>query len=143
MISSVSNWTRPRKLSLGFLVLFLFACYDLWIHPALFSGNEMSLCLMKEVVGIPCPACGTAHGIQYLVKGNVFEAFYSNPFSILVALLFPLFLTLLTIDLIGGKQTLGQFFNRLDQFILKYPLFFWIGIVLVAANWYWNFVKLF
>ncbi len=142
MISSVFLWAGPRKLSLGFLALFLFACYDLWIHPALFSGSEMSLCLMKELWGIPCPACGTAHGIQFLAKGNISAAFYSNPFSILTAFLFPIFLTLLTIDLIGGKQIFKQFFLQIDLFFQKYPFLFWLGILLVVANWYWNFVKL-
>lgn len=125
----------------GLFALFLFACYDLWFHPFLFGGYELSLCLMKEFWGIPCPACGTAHGVQFLAKGDFASAFYSNPFSLAVAALFPVFIGLVSIDFIYGKNRMDQFFKTIDQYFRKKPIVRLLGILLILANWYWNILK--
>lgn len=141
MISAFQSWFQPRKLALGLFALFLFACYDLWLHPLLFQGNEMSLCMMKEFWGIPCPACGTAHGIQFLVKGDFSSALYANPLSIAVAAFFPLFIVFAANDFWKGEKRLDRFFIRLDLYFRKNPIVFWLGILLILANWYWNLTK--
>lgn len=101
----------------------------------------MSLCLMKNIWGMPCPACGTAHGVQQLVKGNVEGAFYSNPLSILVAGVFPGFLFLLIKDLIFGQRTIEQFLTNIEMVRKKYPWIMWTFSLLLLINWVWNFQK--
>lgn len=96
---------------------------------------------MKEFWGIPCPACGTAHGVQHLANGDVKSALASNPFSLLTVLLFPLFIFLTLNDIYHGKNTLGKFLKSIDHFFKNKPLYFWIGIVLVLTNWIWNIFK--
>lgn len=142
MILSLAKKLEGRRISLGLSFLFLFACYDLWVHPQLFDGQEMSLCITKNIWGIPCPACGTAHGIQHLAKGELKAAFFSNPLSYLVIAAFPLFIFLSVRDLFLGKGEMEKFFVSLSHFFMKKPVFLWLFGIFILINWIWNLLKM-
>lgn len=48
-------------------------------------SDGFSVCAFKRMWGIPCPACGTTHGVAELLKGNIAGAFGYNPNSFIVA----------------------------------------------------------
>lgn len=142
MILSITQTLEGRKTSMALSFLFLFACYDLWIHPLLFEGSEMSLCITKNFWGIPCPACGTAHGIQHLVKGDWKAAFFSNPLSYMVFAAFPLFIFLSVRDLFLGKGEMEKFFVSLSLLFRRKPVFLWLLCIFILGNWIWNLLKM-
>jgi uncharacterized protein DUF2752 len=45
-------------------------------------------CLMKELLGIPCPGCGISHSIMAAFQFDLAKAWFANPAGIGVALLF-------------------------------------------------------
>ncbi|HKV41395.1 MAG TPA: DUF2752 domain-containing protein [Blastocatellia bacterium] len=53
------------------------------------GGDYFSICLFKNLTGLPCPGCGLTHSFCALGKGNVTQAFLYNelgPLLFLVAL---------------------------------------------------------
>jgi len=45
-------------------------------------------CLMKKVLGIPCPGCGISHSLMAAFTLDLAKAWFANPAGIGVALLF-------------------------------------------------------
>jgi hypothetical protein len=45
-------------------------------------------CLMKKVLGIPCPGCGISHSVMAAFRFDLAKAWFANPAGIGVALLF-------------------------------------------------------
>ncbi|MBZ5492213.1 MAG: DUF2752 domain-containing protein [Acidobacteriia bacterium] len=45
-------------------------------------------CLMKKLLGIPCPGCGISHSLMAALRFDLAKAWFFNPAGIAVALLF-------------------------------------------------------
>ena len=45
-------------------------------------------CLMKKLLGIPCPGCGISHSLMAAVRLAMAKAWFANPAGIAIALLF-------------------------------------------------------
>jgi hypothetical protein len=45
-------------------------------------------CLMKKLLGIPCPGCGISHSVMAVFRLDLRKAWFANPAGIGVALLF-------------------------------------------------------
>jgi hypothetical protein len=45
-------------------------------------------CLLKKVLGIPCPGCGISHSLMSVFRFDLAKAWFFNPAGIVVALLF-------------------------------------------------------
>lgn len=45
-------------------------------------------CLMKKILGIPCPGCGISHSLMAAFRFDLASAWFANPAGIGVALLF-------------------------------------------------------
>ena len=45
-------------------------------------------CLLKKVLGIPCPGCGISHSLMSAFRFDLAKAWFFNPAGIAVALLF-------------------------------------------------------
>ena len=45
-------------------------------------------CLLKKVLGIPCPGCGISHSLMSVFRFDLAKAWFFNPAGIAVALLF-------------------------------------------------------
>lgn len=45
-------------------------------------------CLMKKLLGIPCPGCGISHSVMATFQFNLARAWFANPAGIAIALLF-------------------------------------------------------
>jgi hypothetical protein len=45
-------------------------------------------CLMKKMLGIPCPGCGVSHSVMAAFQFDLAKAWFANPAGIGVAMLF-------------------------------------------------------
>lgn len=45
-------------------------------------------CLMKKLLGIPCPGCGISHSVMAAFRFDLAKAWFANPAGIALALLF-------------------------------------------------------
>ena len=53
-----------------------------------FANQIPHFCILDKITGVECPVCGTTRAFCELSKGNLYDAFYLNRTSILVALFF-------------------------------------------------------
>jgi hypothetical protein len=86
-------------------------------------------CLFRELTGLPCPACGTAHAALALTRLDVAGAIAFNPLATLGAVLF----------LLGGAFAAAAFFagRVLREPRLSGPAPRLAAALAVAANWAW------
>ena len=93
-------------------------------------------CPFKAITGIPCPGCGGIRAVQFLLKGEILHALYTNPLSCI----FCLFCTTLPFwsfyDCHKGRLTLKNFLTT--QWSNKVLI---IVEVILVANWVWNIIK--
>src|SRR5688572_12654305 len=59
----------------------------LGINPGNQAQTE-TVCLIKNITGVPCPSCGASRSVISILEGNFIEAARSNPIGyILIAIL--------------------------------------------------------
>ena len=68
-----------ERIEFWFAVLILSAAWFYYPH----CQTGPSLCIWKNLLGIPCPGCGLTRGVCFLVHGRWAEAVGFNPLSLL------------------------------------------------------------
>lgn len=93
-------------------------------------------CPFKAITGIPCPGCGGIRAVQFLLKGEILHALYTNPLSCIFCLFCATLPFWSFYDCHKNKKTLKLFLtNRWSNRTLVV-----VGIILLA-NWIWNIAK--
>ncbi|WMJ73182.1 DUF2752 domain-containing protein [Cytophagaceae bacterium ABcell3] len=96
--------------------------------------NAFSMCMIKNVTGIPCPSCGSTRAVMALLNGGLAESVLLNPFGVIVLSIMVLAPLWILFDLMLNKSSLHLFYNKAETFFRKkyiaVPL-----IILVLANW--------
>ena len=91
-------------------------------------------CLLRTVIGVPCPTCGATRGTMALLEGRIVEALTLNP---LVA-------TSVAVFLVGGVIAPLWAWRKGTAPRLPSPLPMWarLGMVgAILANWAWVVVR--
>lgn len=118
---------------ISIIVFILFAYF--WIIKTCFAIVN-PICLFKTITGIPCPGCGGIRSTKCLVDGNLLEALYINPLSVIVNIFILISIFWLLYDIIKKKDT---FFKAMKtKWKTKY---FIIAIIIILINWIWNIYK--
>lgn len=110
------------------------------LRNQLVAGNNTQVCLFKNVTGIPCPSCGSTRSVVALLKGEIYEAVYLNPFGLILLLGMAFLPFMLLADLFNKKLTLYHLYLRSIQRINNKRMA-WVLILLVMLNWIWNIQK--
>ena len=118
------------------ILAILAAYFYLFISAYYESSRNITICIFKNLSGYPCPGCGITRGTIALFSGKFLQSFILNPMAIVINIMAITALVWMSIDLIKGKQS----FEKASKFKLK-PIWIIILILLVFANWYWNFKK--
>jgi len=111
----------------------------LMLNPAYASGAE-TVCLIKNVTGIPCPSCGASRSVMSILDGQFLHAAAWNPIGYLILagmLVSPLWILF---DLLTSKDTFQLFYKKVEITVRNK----WIAlplIAVIAANWIWNILK--
>ena len=132
----------PKKLYL-LLALLCFGGYFLIalnLFEVIEAKSETSLCIIKNVTNVPCPACGTTRSVLKIVNGNFSEGFLINPLGYLSAAVLFIFPFWIISDLIRKRDTLYRFIIQSINVISKRPVAI-VLIVLLLMNWIWNINK--
>ncbi len=116
------------------IVLIIIGYFSLYILSNL--TNPPTLCIFKNITGMPCPACGTIRATIYLLKGDIIKSIITNPLGILVLIIS--FVTPIWIfsDSYLKRETFWNFLHkkRSNYLIL-------IAIIITLLNWFWNIKK--
>lgn len=102
--------------------------------------EDYRLCFIRNVFGIPCPTCGSTRSAIHFFSGDFLSALWINPIGIVLAIIMVLLPLWLAYDLLLKKDTLLKAYQKTEQTVRVK----WIAallILLVAANWIWNFYK--
>ena len=84
-----------------------------------------TLCALRGMTGIPCPACGSTTAFTRLGQGRVVDALLANPFALLLAL-----------ALVVAPLGVFARFSRASQRTT------WVVVLAVtAASWGWQVVR--
>lgn len=112
-----------------------------WLGWSAYTNHTAAtLCLMKQVSGLPCPSCGTTRGITLLLEGRIAGALQMNPLSAPALLLLLALPAWLLLDVFTGSKSLYQFYNRAEN-LFRIRLVAIAGVLLIGCNWIWNIWK--
>jgi len=102
--------------------------------------NSFTVCIIKNVTGIPCPSCGSTRAVESLINGNLVESILWNPIGLLLVTMLVIIPIWILLDLFRKKDSLYQFYHSVE-IILKQKKYAIPAILLVVANWVWNIYK--
>lgn len=128
-----------------YLVLFTVCLAGyIWLYGSLTNTYSISksveVCLIKHMLNIPCPSCGSTRSIISLTKGNFLEALKINPLGYLVAIIMLLTPLWIIIDFSTKRKTLFEAYQKIENY-LKIPKYSIPLILLIISNWIWNISK--
>ncbi len=104
------------------------------------KSSNLSLCMIKDVTGYPCPSCGSTRAIKLLFQQRWIDSLYMNPFGIIVALMMVIVPLWIFIDVVFKKETFFKWYKK-SEAIIKKPRIAIVLILLVLLNWIWNLYK--
>jgi hypothetical protein len=132
---------KPRNFY-GIMIMLSLVGYG-WIYWNKTTNSTLassSTCLIKKVLSIPCPSCGSTRSVLSLLEGRILDAFYLNPFGLPILVLLICIPCWIAWDFISQTKSLYILYGYIEKEIQKkpYPL---ILIFLVIGNWIWNIKK--
>ncbi len=96
--------------------------------------------MIKFIINLPCPSCGTTRSIIALLKGEFIQAFKLNPFGYAVTGIIFIIPVWIVSDVIKKRATFFSFYRRIEDVIQKPGGLISIALV-VIINWIWNVFK--
>jgi len=125
--------------ALCLLAGYSYLAYSMVYDTHLFTGGH-TLCLFKNVTGLPCPSCGATRSMACLLHGHLLQALYWNPIGILLMAAMVVIPLLLLYDLLKGQSVYLNLYTSAEQFIIKKPIVY-VAVALMVINWLWNINK--
>ena len=100
-----------------------------------------SVCLFKEVTGLPCPSCGTTRSLLLLAHGQLRDSFMTNPFGIMLAFALVVIPLWIMADTISRSDSFYRRYVQVEQILMHNRLLAACAAAIVALNWVWNITK--
>jgi hypothetical protein len=99
-----------------------------------------SVCMIKNITGVPCPSCGSTRSVSAILHGDIRSAIRFNPFGLIITLIMIISPLWILYDAGAGKDTFLRFYFRLNDFFnQKWVVIIMVGLII--ANWIWNISK--
>ena len=116
-----------------------------WIGWNLVEGSERSaipsVCIFKEVTGLPCPSCGTTRSLLLLINGRFHESLMMNPFGVVLALALVIVPLWIMIDTFGNGDSFYKRYSQVENLLTHNKLLAAFAVAIVMLNWFWNISK--
>ena len=126
-----SRWALPLA---PLVTLAAMVAYPLWFFLFPASEGHFHLdCLCRRLSGLPCPFCGFTRSVVGLYGGNVEQALFYNPFS-LVWIVFLLYLSIAFL-LRGRLSSKLMSVGELQLFGLLF-IFSWAAKLFIGTAYY-------
>ncbi len=117
----------------------------IWIGWNFIEGLEHfavpSVCLFKEVTGLPCPSCGTTRSLLLLMHGQFRESFMMNPFGMMLAFAIVVIPLWIMADVFSDGDSFYRRYTRMERLFTHNKLLAACAAAIVALNWFWNISK--
>ena len=126
------------------LLILSAACYA-WIGFYIFNGDfhapGVTVCLFKNVTGIPCPSCGTTRSLLLLMAGDLPGVLLTNPLGLLAGFALLAVPVWICTDIVIRKNTLARSFLWTEEKIKTNKRLYIPLVALGLLNWGWNILK--
>jgi hypothetical protein len=114
----------------------LFFQLSLGGHTGLFS-----VCWIKNLTGLPCPACGTTRAVICILKGDFALAPSQNILGFPALIVLTALPVWLLTDMYTQSNSLQKAYTRFENLLKRKPLVFAFIIAIITLNWAWNLYK--
>lgn len=102
------------------ITLFLILAGYIWIYfnytNRLADKGQFTVCLFKNITGIPCPSCGITRSIISLMHLDLNNAFHWNPLGFLALVAMIVFPVWIMTDMFFRKNSLFAAYKRMERF---------------------------
>lgn len=98
--------------------------------------NNPTLCIFKNVTGVPCPSCGSTRATVHLLQGHFWDSILLNPLALVANILIVLSTFWMLIDIKNNKETFFPFLKKDWAMGIKIVL-----LIIILSNWAWNIEK--
>jgi len=115
-----------------------------WLAWNLLAGtgeHSVSVCMVKEITGIPCPSCGTTRTLIALAHGNITDSLLLNPIGVVLAVGLTFFPPWIALDVLHRRNSFFRFYTSLESIFSQHPWIAFTGAAMVVLNWVWNITK--
>jgi len=116
-----------------------------WLGWNVIEGSQHSalpsVCLFKEVTGLPCPSCGTTRSLLLLMNGELRASLMMNPFGFLLAAAIVVIPLWIAADVLRRSDSFYRHYLRTEQLLLRNKPLALCAAAIVALNWCWNIAK--
>jgi hypothetical protein len=100
-----------------------------------------SLCLFKDLTGIPCPSCGTTRSLVALIHGNLKEALEINPLGLIIAIALVVVPLWIITDMLKKSDSLYRLYNKMENVFSSNKWVSVTAVLILVINWVWNIIK--
>ncbi len=104
------------------------------------QNDGITVCIIKNVTGIPCPSCGSTRAVEALIHGHLLESIFWNPIGLLLTILVTVIPVWILIDIVRNQNSLSNFYQHIEV-VLRQKKYAIPAIALLVANWVWNIYK--
>ena len=101
----------------------------------------LTLCLFKNVTGVPCPSCGITRSLLMFISADFEKGFLLNPLGLFVGVAMLIVPLWMIIDGLTHKKTFAEFFLKTEQQFKTQKIFYIPALTLILLNWCWNIMK--
>lgn len=105
------------------------------------QADANTVCVFKNVTGLPCVSCGITRAIVLLLNGDITHALWINPLGGIAALALLIIPPWIGFDLTTKKNTLASLFLWTERKIKTKKVIYIPLVALALLNWGWNILK--
>ncbi|HEY9047704.1 MAG TPA: DUF2752 domain-containing protein [Ohtaekwangia sp.] len=105
------------------------------------NHTAVTVCMFKNITGLPCPSCGITRSVLSLMQGDLYHAWMINPLGIIAALMLVAIPIWMAIDIVTARISLALAFRSAEEKIRTQKIIYIPLILLMAVNWGWNILK--
>jgi len=110
-------------------------------HIVWHNHTAVTVCMFKNITGLPCPSCGITRSVLSLMQGDLYHAWMINPLGIIAALMLVAIPIWMAIDIVTARISLALAFRSAEEKIRTQKIIYIPLILLMAVNWGWNILK--
>ena len=98
--------------------------------------ENRTLCIFKNITGVPCPACGSTRATVLLFHGHLLNSLLLNPLGLLTNVFILISIIWMVCDIVRDRETFLPFLKTDWNNSVKAAVF-----IVLVANWIWNITK--
>jgi hypothetical protein len=128
----------------GTLILLSLAGYGwLGLNVAEEAAHSQAptVCLFKEITGLPCPSCGTSRSLLLLFRGDVADAFMTNPLGPLLAPALVIVPLWIAVDVARKRRSFYRWYLWVEDVFKRNTWVTVSAVTIIVLNWIWNIAK--